>query len=108
MHRQAMLALLLAAAVSCTHAPATEPVWVRINADGTYRVNDVVTGLDSLDAMVLAQAIVANPSLSDDEARTNVMIYLSAEPTAPYRSISDALVGLRRFENLGIVGEDRR
>lgn len=94
---------------AAAHRPR-RPTWVRLRgAEAGYSivVNNFEVTLANLDATVLAQAMAANPGMSEDEVRRDVRIYIAAEPQVPFRAVREVMSHMR-FEKVGIVAEDRR
>jgi hypothetical protein len=87
--------------------PQPEPVWVRIGADGAHHVNGVRADLESLDGIVLQEALAANPSLSPETARAEVRVYVHGEPNAPNGALLEAVQNIH-FRRVGFVAEERR
>ena len=78
MDRRSFLILVTAVAGCAPQSPAPptalSPVWITNAADGAFVVNGVQAELATIDAVVLEQALVLNPTLTPEQARAEVQV----------------------------------
>lgn len=96
-------------------AASQTPIWLLVErgeSEGAYQLRvegDLVT-LPDLEQSLLDHAVAANPTLTADQARQQVHIYIRSEPDASitWTWFQDLMPILDRFEKVGFVAEDRR
>lgn len=112
--RRSLVIALVAWCAAC--APPAEVVesnaiWLRVTPSESgiqLSVEGDAVELANLEQALLEHAVAANPSLTPEEAREQVRIYVRGDTGLPTTWASDLIPVLNRFGKVGFVAEDRR